>query len=125
MHESATREQAVQQIALCAQALEDKKAEDVRILDVTGKSTVTDYLLIATGTSEPHLRALRKAVESTLKENAIHTIGFDRTESSGWLVVDGFDFMVHLFTEDKRDYYNLEHLWKDAQRVEMPELMTA
>jgi ribosome-associated protein len=115
----------LEQIALCVQALEDKKAEDVQILDVAGKSDVTDYLVIASGTSEPHLRALRRELERALSEHEIAVIGHDRSESSGWLVVDGFDFMVHLFTEEMREFYQLETLWRDAGKVELPLLMSA
>ncbi|HQU09696.1 MAG TPA: ribosome silencing factor, partial [Opitutales bacterium] len=89
-----------------AQALLDKKALDVRILDLTGKSSITDYFVIATANSEPHLRALRKAVEDVVKGHT-KTVGIDYQPLSGWLVVDAYQFMVHLFVEDKRELYGL------------------
>lgn len=96
------------------QSLDDKKAEDIRVLDVSGVSSITDYLIIATGNSGPHLKALRGAVESTLKDEGVPLVGADVSQDSGWLVVDAFDFMVHLFTPIMRETYRLDVLWKDG-----------
>lgn len=100
-------------------ALEDKKAEDVRVLDVSAQSSITDYLVLATGTSEPHVKALKSALDSVLKENGVALIGQDRELGSGWLVVDAFDFMVHLQTEEMREFYRLDQLWKDALELDL------
>ncbi len=110
---------------LCCRALDDKKAEELKILNVEGKSPITDYLVIATGTSEPHLKALRNEIEKTLKSHNIAITGEDRETASGWVVVDAFDFMIHLFTREQRDNYSLDTLWKDAEKVAIPELMSA
>ncbi len=101
------------------QSLDDKKAEDIRVLDVSGVSSITDYLVIATGTSNPHLKALRGAVEATLKEDKIPVVGADTAHDSGWLVVDAFDFMVHLFTPIMRETYRLDLLWKDGVELDI------
>ncbi|MGJ3242566.1 MAG: ribosome silencing factor [Opitutales bacterium] len=113
------REATLDQVRVCTQVLEDKKASDLTILDVSGQSTVTDYLVVATGTSEPHLKAMRNALEVAMRKNGIDAIGTDRDTREGWLVVDAFDFMVHLFTEKQRNYYSLEALWRDARPVEV------
>ncbi|MEO0795948.1 MAG: ribosome silencing factor [Verrucomicrobiota bacterium] len=112
-------------IAHCCEALDDKKALDLKILDVRGISTVTDYLIIATGNSQPHLKALRGAVEQSLKESKASVLGAESGQDSGWQVVDAFDFMVHLFTEDMRDNYRLEQLWKDATEIALEDLKSA
>ncbi|WP_309386412.1 ribosome silencing factor [Cerasicoccus frondis] len=109
-------------LALCCDALDDKKAIDMKILDVRGISTVTDYLVLATGNSQPHLKALRSTVERALKDAKAHIVGAETGDDSGWQVVDAFDFMVHLFTPEMRDNYRLEQLWKDAKTVELAEL---
>lgn len=111
--ETSTREQ----IQACCQALYDKKAEDIKLIYLGEKSSVADYFIIATGTSEPHLRALAGTAVDTLKENRVPTAGSDRSPGSGWAVVDAYDFMVHLFTDEVRRHYDLEGLWKDAERV--------
>jgi len=98
-------------------AIEDKKGEAIRVLDVRGKSSITDYIIIATGTSDPHVKALKGGLDHALKEAGVELIGQDRALGSGWLVVDAFDFMVHLQTTEMRDFYRLDQLWKDADEV--------
>ncbi|GHB90538.1 ribosome silencing factor [Cerasicoccus arenae] len=112
-------------MAICCEALDDKKALDLKILDVRGVSTVTDYLIIASGNSQPHLKALRGSVERALKNAKAHIIGAESGEASGWQVVDAFDFMVHLFTPEMRENYRLEQLWKDATIIEPADLKPA
>ena len=108
---------ALTEIKCAVSAIEDKKGQALRILDVRGKSSITDYLILVTGTSDAHLKALKGALDKALKAANIRLIGEDRSLSSGWLVVDAFDFMVHLQTEETRDYYRLDQLWKDAMEV--------
>lgn len=107
----------------CVQALDDKKAEDIRVLYVGEVSSITDYFVIATGTSNPHLRALARAVEAVLDEASEASTISDARDESGWVVVDGYDFMVHLFSKDTRRYFNLEGLWKDGEAIAMEDLL--
>jgi len=109
----------------CCQALDDKKALDVRLLNMTGVSSITNYFVIATATSDPHLRALRRNVEVTLEKHGQDIVGVDYHPDSGWMCIDAFDFMVHLFTEQQRGNYRLEDLWKDAEEVPVAEMLTA
>lgn len=97
--------------------LDDKKAEDLRILDISRASSVTNFIVLATGTSEPHLRALRAELEKTLKAGQVRLVGAEGDIGTGWTVIDGFDFMVHLFTKETRSHYQLEQLWGDGQEV--------
>jgi ribosome-associated protein len=110
-------------LRLCCRALWEKKAEDLRVLDVGDESSITDYLVLATGTSEPHLRALRAELELALKSAQTRVVGVDTAEQSGWTVVDAFDVMVHLFTPDQREHYGLENLWKDAKDVPVAQFL--
>jgi ribosome-associated protein len=110
---------SIKEIQSVVSALQDKKAENIRILDVGEQSSITDFLILATGTSEPHVKALKAVLDSSLKENGVHLIGQDRELGSGWLVVDAFDFMVHLQTEPMREFYRLDQLWKDSRIVEL------
>lgn len=102
----------------CAEALDNKKAEHLKLLHVGEVSSVTDYFLIVTGTSAPHLRALGNEVKDVLHSMDIDCV-VSGGEQSGWTVVDAFDFIVHIFTDEVRGNYNLEGLWKDADPVEM------
>ena len=110
-------------IKLLVQALDAKKAEDLRVLDVSRLSSITDYLVLATGTSEPHLRALRIELERVLDEQKAHILSVDTTKGSGWTVVDAFDVMVHLFTPENREKYRMELLWRDATELPLSKIL--
>lgn len=110
-------------VKLCCRALDDKKAGDLRVLDVHEHSSITDYLIVATGTSDPHLRALRVELEKVIDAAGIRILGMDAARESGWMVIDAFDVMVHLFLAETREHYRLENLWKDAVEVSVPRLL--
>jgi ribosome-associated protein len=110
---------------LCCGVLAEKKAGDLRVLDISEQSSITDYLVLATGTSEPHLRALRVELEKAIDASQVHIVGIETAQESGWTVVDLFDVMVHLFTSENRAKYRLEGLWKDAHEVSVPALLSA
>ena len=114
---SKTEKRTLDEMRCAIAAIEDKKGEAVRVLDVRGKSSITDYLILATGTSDPHVKALKSGLDQALKEAEVQLIGEDRALSSGWLVVDAFDFMIHLQTAEMREFYRLDQLWKDAPEV--------
>ena len=101
-------------VKLCCRVLDDKKAGDLTVLDVSVQSSITDYLILATATSEPHLRALRVELEKALDTNHIHLVGMETGQGSGWMIIDAFDVMVHLFLAEARERYGLERLWRDA-----------
>jgi ribosome-associated protein len=105
-------------------ALDDKKVGDLRVLKVSAKSTITDYLVLATGNSEPHLRALRIEVERVLDAAKQPIAGMEQGGfNSGWTVVDAYQIMTHLFTPEQRQNYALEKLWKDAEVLSVAELI--
>jgi ribosome-associated protein len=105
-------------------ALDEKKVGDLRVLKMGPKSTITDYLVLATGTSEPHLRALRIEVERVLDEAKQPIAGMEvGTYGSGWTVVDAYQIMTHLFTPEQRANYALEKLWKDAEVLDVQSLV--
>jgi ribosome-associated protein len=110
-------------VKLCCAALAEKKAEDLRVLDISRQSSITDYLVLATGTSEPHLRALRVEIEKVLDAAKAHIVGIETAQDSGWTVVDTFEIMIHLFTAENRAKYRMESLWKDAVEVSVPSLL--
>ena len=128
MKESAARKRPAAKplklLKLVVQTLDDKKAEDLQVLDVRAQSSITDFLVLATGTSEPHLRALRIELEKALDGARVPIIGVDNTQGSGWTVFDAFEIMVHLFTTENRAKYRLELLWKDAEEIPVAALLT-
>ncbi|MEI6862043.1 MAG: ribosome silencing factor [Verrucomicrobiota bacterium] len=105
-------------------ALDAKKAENLRVLHVGAQSSITDWLVLATGGSEPHLRALRIEVERILDAAHAPIAGTDGGEpGSGWTVVDAYQIMAHLFTPAQREHYALERLWRDAVEIATPDLL--
>lgn len=105
------------------QALDAKKAEALQVLHVGRQSSITDYLVLGTATSEPHLRALRVELEKVLDSHHARILGMDATKGSGWTVVDAFEIMVHLFTPENRNKYRMDLLWRDATEVPVQKLL--
>lgn len=110
-------------LTLIVAALDAKKADNLHVLNVSDLSSITDYLVLGTATSEPHLRALRVELEKVIDAEKAKILGMDTGQGSGWTVIDAFDVMVHLFTPENRNKYRLELLWKDAQAVPVPALL--
>lgn len=110
-------------VKLSCRVLDDKKAGDLRVLDVSKQSSITDYLVIATATSGPHLRAMRVELEKAIDASGVRILGMETAQESGWIVVDLFDVMIHLFTAGPRELYALENLWKDATDVSVARLL--
>ena len=103
---------------LCRELADNKKAEDIVILDVRELSSVTDYFVIAAGVSEPHLRAIVDEIADRLREDChLRPNAIDGTLRAAWVVLDYFDVIVHVMREDVRERYDLETLWGDAPRV--------
>jgi ribosome-associated protein len=103
---------------LCRKLADDKKGEDLAVLDVRKISSVTDYFVIISATSDPHLRALTDHLESELKhQHAILPQAVDGGAGAGWVVMDFFDVITHVMRRDIRERYDLEGLWSDAPRV--------
>jgi ribosome-associated protein len=103
---------------LCRELADNKKAENILVLDVRKLSSLTDFFVIATGTSEPHLRAILDEITCTLQEDhGVRPQAVDGSLQTAWMVVDYFDVIVHVMRGDIRERYNLEGLWNDAPLV--------
>ena len=103
---------------LCRELADNKKAEDILVLDVRKVSSVTDYFVIVSGTSEPHLRAIVNEISDNLREShEVRPRSVDGTVHGAWVVLDYFDVIVHIMRADVRERYDLEGLWGDAPQV--------
>jgi len=103
---------------LCRELADNKKAENIVVLDVRKLSSVTDYFVIASGTSQPHLRAIVEEIHSQLRDD--HDLRPSRSEgytSGTWVVLDYFDVIIHVMHAETRKRYDLEGLWGDAKPV--------
>lgn len=102
---------------MAREALESKKGEAIAVLDVRGRSPLTDYFIVATGSSAPHLKALAEEVLHTLKASGLTCYRRSGTPDSGWIVLDFVDLVIHILTAEARRYYAIETLWEGAPRA--------
>ncbi|MFA5982987.1 MAG: ribosome silencing factor [Methylococcaceae bacterium] len=91
--------------------LDERKGQFVTTLDVRGKTSITDYMVIATGTSDRHLRSLCEHVGEKAKENGVKPLGMEGELGSDWVLLDLGDVIVHVMTAQTREFYQLEKLW--------------
>jgi ribosome-associated protein len=107
------------EIETAVHAVEDKKAIDVAVLDLRKAAGFTDYFVICSGTNPRQIRAIADAVTDSLAADGVrpaHVEGYDRSE---WILLDYFDFVVHIFAQETRVFYGLERLWGSAERIEL------
>jgi len=116
MTEEPTRERVLR----CARVAADRRATDPVILDVGGLSSVTDFLLIVTGSSDRRVETIAEGIIQVMKEEGIRPVGVEGLREGRWVLVDFGDWVVHVFQEEPRTFYDLEGLWFDAQRIEPP-----
>lgn len=102
----------------CAWYADNRKAENIVILDVSKLSSVTDYFVIAGGSSEPHLRAIAAEITSRLRDDLdVRPNAVDGSTQTLWMALDYFDVIVHIMKPEARELYDLEGLWRDAPRI--------
>ena len=114
-----------QQVAAAIQACLDKKAEELSILEMEKDSgAFTDYFVLCSGTNPRQVQAIADEVELRLKTAGVRPAHVEGYKQAEWILVDYVDFIVHVFSEKARKYYDLERLWKTAKRLETSELKT-
>ena len=106
-----------------AKVLDQKKALDIKAIHITEYSIVADYFLVASGTSNTHVKSLADDIEYEMKQQGVEP---DHIEgrATGWILLDYGSVIVHVFTPESREYYNLERLWSDAQTVDLSDVIT-
>ncbi len=107
---------------MAVQACLEKKAEDISILRLDAASGLTDYFVICSGANPRQVEAIGEAVDEKLSRAGIEPLNIDGRRSADWMVLDYSDFMVHVFSESARKFYDLERLWKTATRLELADL---
>ena len=100
-------------------ALEDKKAEAVTVIDIREVSSIADYFIIANGSNPNQLNAMQDAVDEAFYKNGIQAKQTEGTMNSTWILMDYNDVIVHLFSKEDRQFYNLERLWKDGTVIDV------
>ncbi|MFP4687702.1 MAG: ribosome silencing factor [bacterium] len=111
-------EHGIELARAAARILDDNKADDIKIINVKKQVGITDFFVIATGKSKPHIKFLSQELKNILKEQTGRSAPTNEgTPEQGWLLLDYAEVIIHIFTQEKRDYYNLEGLWADAPPV--------
>jgi ribosome-associated protein len=112
-----------QQVAIAVNACEDKKAENIAILQMDkAASAFTDYFVIASGTNPRQVQAIADEVELKLKEAGAYPNSVEGYRLAEWVLLDYVDFVIHVFVEERRAFYDLDRLWKSAKRLTVNEL---
>lgn len=106
-------------VKIAVEALKDKKAEDVTVIDITEVSSIADYFIIADGTNQNQLTAMQDAVDEALYKAGMQVKQVEGNSKSTWILMDYQDIIVHLFSKEDRLFYDLERIWRDGKVIEI------
>jgi ribosome-associated protein len=95
-------------------AIEDRKGEEVLVLDLRGIASFTDYIIMCSGGSERHVQAIVDAIVDQLRDQKVKALNVEGYGQASWVLIDYVDFLVNVFTRETRDFYHLERVWRDA-----------
>lgn len=113
--------QTIDLVKKIVEALEDKKAEDITVLDIGEVSSIADYFIIANGNNANQLTAMEDAVDEAMYTNGVHQKQVE-TGNSTWILMDYQDIIVHLFSKEDRQFYDLDRIWRDGKVVDVHSL---
>lgn len=112
-------------VCTAAKLADEKKAEDIRVIDLCGLSSLCDFILIATATSKPHLEAIEEEISKKLKEDGFYKLNRDGGDSHQWRVSDYGGFLVHIMTQDAREFYALDKIFSFGKEVDFKKALKA
>lgn len=108
-----------EQVKIVAAAAEDKKASDVTVLKLIGVTTFTDYFVICSANSSRQVQSISDEIEDSLRSKKVRPLHVEGRTNAEWILMDYGTFIVHVFNEKSRQFYDLERLWRDAEKVEL------
>ncbi len=108
------------EIRLAVEAAQDKQAVDITVLRLPGAGTFAEYFLLCSGQSQPQIKAISDAIEEKLARQGVRLNHREGKSGSEWVLLDYVDFIVHIFSERAREYYDLERLWRNGERIDFP-----
>lgn len=103
--------------------LDDKKAEDITVIDISNISTIADYFIIANGSNLPHVQSLTNSIINELAKAGFEAKRIEGSRDSTWVLMDYLDVIIHIFTEEDRSFYNLERIWQDGKFISKEDLL--
>ncbi|MGQ4808879.1 Ribosomal silencing factor RsfS [Candidatus Entotheonellaceae bacterium PAL068K] len=110
---------------LCAVAADSRKAADIIVLDLQPLSSVADYFMICSGTSDRQVKAIADIIAKQLAQHGEKPLAIEGYQEASWILIDCADLVIHIFDDATRRFYALEHLWDQAALVEIPDLKAA
>jgi ribosome-associated protein len=108
------------EIRWAVEAAQDKQAVDITVLKLSGASTFAEYFMLCSGSSQPQIRAIAEAIEERLERHGRRISHREGKPGAEWVLLDYGDFLVHVFSDRARQYYDLERLWRTAERMDFP-----
>lgn len=108
------------EIRWAVEAAQDKQAVDITVLKLSGIGTFAEYFLLCSGTSQPQIQAIGEAIDECLRSHGIRFSHREGKPGAEWVLLDYGDFVAHIFSERARQYYDLERLWRTAERIDFP-----
>jgi ribosome-associated protein len=102
---------------LCAKAAYEKKADDIRVLNVSALTSLADYFILCSGGSHRQVQAVAEAIDKIMAEAGSNALSIEGTSHANWILMDYTDVIVHIFQTDRREFYGLDQLWGDAKKV--------
>jgi ribosome-associated protein len=106
-------------LKIIVDALGDKKAEDIKVIDISEISTIADYFVITSGSNRSQIQALSDSVEEKLASSGIHPKNIEGYNTANWILLDYHDILIHIFDKESRAFYDLERMWRDGKIVEV------
>ena len=111
------------QAVMAAKAISSKKGLDIQVIEISDITVLADYMVIATGTSSTHVKALADEVEYKLDEAGISVSHIEGYRSNSWILLDYVDVIVNVFSDEARDFYDLDRLWQDGKPVDLTRIV--
>lgn len=112
-------EKSLNMTKLAIDALEDKKAEDIKIIDISEVSPIADCFILASGSNRSQVQAMADSVEEKMHKAGFHLKQVEGYDGASWILMDFTDIVVHIFDRESRDFYDLERIWKDGKLIEL------
>ncbi len=106
-----------------AKILSEKKGLDIKVIEISDVSVIADYMVIATGNSSTHVKALADEVEEQLDNMGVSVSHIEGYRSNSWILLDYIDIIVHVFSNEAREYYDLDRLWEDGKDIDVSDIV--
>ena len=114
------KSEAFQKAKIIAELTKSKQASKITILDISNFSTLCDYFVICSGASSSQVRAIYDDVIKSSRKSGLRVKHFQGDSSCRWMLIDFFDVILHIFLDEAREFYNLEYLWRNAEKINLP-----